>query len=84
MQLLGLYLRACTHSQKHPMCTNTLCLLLCKLTESHPMREIVPLCRKERRPVEEFGSSCDYEIDQLNSVAAAVILGLEAPKKMWV
>ena len=34
------------------------------------MREIVPLCRKERRLVEGFGSSCDYEIDQLSSSAA--------------
>ena len=66
------------------MCTNTLCLLLCKLTEGHQMREIVPLCRKERRLVEEFGSSCDYEIDQLSSVAEAVILLLEAPRKTLV
>lgn len=55
------------------MCTNTLCLLLCKLTESHPMREIVQLCRKERRLVEEFGSSCDYEIDLRNGLHQPVL-----------
>ena len=70
--------------QKHPMCTNTLCLLLCKLTESHPMREIVPRCRKVRRLVEEFGSSCDYEIDQLSRVDATDEPQFVAPKNSLV